>query len=449
MSKIVKDPNGSLRVQFRTGDGRRLGIRLGIHLTDDLSAKAREAARRKAEAFREKVDLIHQDILLARPHDDDLARWIRGLDPGMLRRLERVGLVSGVGKRNTTLDELLTEWLKGMSVKESTSTTYRQAERSLLDYFKKGHLIRTIGPREAEKWRQWMLEEEGLAEATVSKRVKSARQAFKLAVKWKYIPENPFAEVKAGSQRNRARLHFVTLDVIRKVLDACPDHEWRLIVALSRYGGLRCPSEHLGLRIGDVKWDQNKFLVRSPKTEHHEGGDSRWVPLFPELVPYLRECEEQAEVGQVHMITRYRKKNCNLRTQFMRILHGAGVTPWPRLFHNLRSSRQTELSETYPSTQVCRWLGNTEQVARDHYEQDLDAHYDRAARQATPKTVSKSVRHGAAPSDPGRKPASEKGGKTPENPGDLVLCGFSEPDPVTPAGLEPATCGLEGRCSSN
>src|SRR5436305_6668827 len=30
--------------------------------------------------------------------------------------------------------------------------------------------------------------------------------------------------------------------------------------------------------------------------------------------------------------------NCNLRTQFLKIIRRAGLTPWPRLFHNLRAS---------------------------------------------------------------------------------------------------------------
>ena len=38
--------------------------------------------------------------------------------------------------------------------------------------------------------------------------------------------------------------------------------------------------------------------------------------------------------------------NANLRSQFMKILARAGVKPWPKLFHNLRGTRQTELSET-------------------------------------------------------------------------------------------------------
>ena len=33
--------------------------------------------------------------------------------------------------------------------------------------------------------------------------------------------------------------------------------------------------------------------------------------------------------------------------QLLRIIGRAGLQPWPKLFHNLRASRETELSEDY------------------------------------------------------------------------------------------------------
>ena len=109
------------------------------------------------------------------------------------------------------------------------------------------------------------------------------------------------------------------------------------------------------------------MTVWSPKTEHHEGKDSRQVPLFPELRPYLEEAWEQAEPGAEYIITRYRDCNANLRTQLNRIIRKAGLKPWPKLFQNLRSSRETELAQDYPIHVACAWIGNTQAVAAKHY----------------------------------------------------------------------------------
>ena len=72
-------------------------------------------------------------------------------------------------------------------------------------------------------------------------------------------------------------------------------------------------------------------------------------------------------------------RNCNLRTQFERIVKRAGLDPWPRLFHNLRASRETELAQAYPIHAVTAWLGNTPRVALKHYLMPTEADFQRAA----------------------------------------------------------------------
>jgi len=194
---------------------------------------------------------------------------------------------------------------------------------------------------------------------------------------------NPFAGMTAAVQANRQRDFFVSREQAAKVLDACPDHEWRLLFALARFGGLRTPSEPLRLRWQDVDWACGKMTVSSPKTEHHPGHAQRLVPLFPELVPFLRENFEQAQVGAEYCITRYRNAASNLRTQLHRIIRRAGFEPWPKLWQNLRATRETELAETFPVHVASAWLGNTVQVASKHYLQVTDDHFQQALTNPT------------------------------------------------------------------
>ena len=44
-----------------------------------------------------------------------------------------------------------------------------------------------------------------------------------------------------------------------------------------------------------------------------------------------------------------------------------GVEKWPKLLQNLRASRETELMLQYPAHIVHAWLGNSKEVAEDHY----------------------------------------------------------------------------------
>lgn len=68
----------------------------------------------------------------------------------------------------------------------------------------------------------------------------------------------------------------------------------------------------------------------------------------------------------------------NLRSQFERILRRAGVKPWARLWVNLRSSRATELADSFPSHVCAEWLGHCERVANEHYRQTTRDHFEKA-----------------------------------------------------------------------
>jgi integrase len=219
-----------------------------------------------------------------------------------------------------------------------------------------------------------------LAEATVNKRTGNAKVFFGLAVKRKLIVENPFQELEPKSIANKSRQYFLERKDAEKILAACPDAQWRLIFALCRYGGLRCPSEVLALQWSDVNWQQRRILIHSPKTERHEGRESRIIPIFPEILPHLQDVFDVAKPGTRWVITRYRRANQNFRTTFEKIISRAGLKTWPRLFQNLRASRETELASQYPLHIATAWIGNTARVAERHYLQVPDEFYQQAIR---------------------------------------------------------------------
>ena len=60
-------------------------------------------------------------------------------------------------------------------------------------------------------------------------------------------------------------------------------------------------------------------------------------------------------------------KNSNLRTEMTRLLRRAGVSGWPRLFHSMCASRQTDLQREFSLHVVCSWLGNSPRIAQQSY----------------------------------------------------------------------------------
>jgi hypothetical protein len=71
---------------------------------------------------------------------------------------------------------------------------------------------------------------------------------------------------KSHVEGNPQRDFFITREMADKVIDACSRAEWKLIFALSRFGGLRCPSEHLALVGGSViPTKKRRRIRRSPR----------------------------------------------------------------------------------------------------------------------------------------------------------------------------------------
>jgi hypothetical protein len=72
-------------------------------------------------------------------------------------------------------------------------------------------------------------------------------------------------------------------------------------------------------------------------------------------------------------------KHANLRSEMTRLLRCAGVSGWPRLFHSMRASRQTELQREFPLHVVCSWLGNSPRIAQQRYLLVTEDDFARAA----------------------------------------------------------------------
>ena len=433
MASVISDRNGRKRIQFVAGDSSRRTVRLG------------KATTRQAEGVKVRIEQLALAATgITGVVDDETANWLSGLDDSMYERLAGVGLVAerSSAKLGAFLDAYIAE---RCDVKPGTARIYGHVKANLTGFFGDDKPLREITPGEADQWLSYLIRL-GLAHNTIRRRCGVAKQFFRVALRRKLVSSNPFEDLKSATQGNPERFYFVTQAEAQKVLDACPDAQWRLLFALSRYGGLRCPSEHLGLTWGDINWEKGRMLVRSPKTAHHVGHDSRLVPLFPELLPYLREVFEQADPGTEYVITRYRQANCNLRTQLQRIIAKAGLKPWPKLFQNLRSTRETELNEHWPEHVVCAWLGNTRAVAREHYLQLTEEHFEKAARPAPTSLEKKDVQNAAQQMHASCRTVPHtvrKSAKYEQKRDSATQCDSK----IRPAGFEPATPGLGNRCS--
>ncbi len=431
MASISRGPNGRRIIQFKGVDGARKTLRLG------------KVTQRAAEAVKLRVEMILSAQLTGHALDDETARWLAGLDREMNEKLAAVGLTER--REHTTLKAFIDDYVESRSdIKDRSVSRIREAGEKLVACFGAEKRLRDFTLADGAKFRQWLLSK-GLAENTVRRNCGRAKQFFKAAIRQKLVTENPFGDLVSAVRANTARMRFIDRDMSAKVLEACPNAEWRLIFALSRFGGVRCPSETLSIRWTDVDWKHERIRVPSPKTEHIEGKESRLIPLFPELRPHLEAARAEAEPGVEYLITRYRSVRQNLATQFERIVCRAGIEPWPKLFQNLRSTRETELMETYPSHVVCAWIGNSESVAQKHYLQITDEHFAKAIRaapgdqNAAPerRALQNALQQGAEPARTVPKQTAPAQQKAPVLPGLAALSEILHESKIPLRGFEP------------
>ena len=343
--------------------------------------------------------------------------WVAGLSEKHKEKLAAVGLIAIQPSDKpkvrptdapTQLKPFIDWYIKRRTVKPSTVETWDKARSSLTRYFGESRDIRTISSADAEAWRDWLAvhgnNREGkprkvkgkkpptaqvdkprrtdLSDNTVRRRTGIAKQFFAYAIKAKLITENPFVGLPASVGGNEEKQYFVTREEFTAMIEACSGAEWEGIIALSRLGGLRCPSELKRLKWEDVDFAGHRIRIHASKTEHHKDGGVRDCPLFPDLRPFLERLAELANARGAkptdYVITN-RGSESIYRTRLEKVLKRAGLKQWPRLFQNMRASRETELLDEFPIKDVCAWIGNSQAVAMKHYAMRRKDSFMRAA----------------------------------------------------------------------
>ena len=233
---------------------------------------------------------------------------------------------------------------------------------------------------------------------TAYRRLKAARKIFQLAVEYEVLSRNPFQGVGLRAKVQDRKRYIPAEDVLR-VIQAAPNVDWRIIIALVRFAGLRCPTEVFSLKWEHVRFDQGVMHVPQPKVAHLPDKEKRVVPIFGPLRPFLDEAWQAATPGQEYVVAddTYRKaawqnndwRRSNPATQFKRIIRRAGLEPWPKPFHNLRASFCTDLAQQFPQHVVLAWCGHTQDVAQQHYLQVTEQLIQQAQHWRGPATASR------------------------------------------------------------
>ena len=386
MATIARNQkNKTVRILFYDRYKRRQAVNLGK--LEDADA---DSIRRRVERF------VNAQLLGEEPSRAD-SEWLAKSD--YKEKFRRVGLIDSTpeAKRAAipTLEAFLKQYQERRAgeVKPATRLVWSQVVGNLLEFMPKGIRLDEITTGHAKEF-QSRLKAKGMKNSTIAKRLGFSRQFFNDAVDWEIIAKNPFSKVHTPKSSLKSNA-FVSREIIDRILRLSPIR-WKVIIALSRFGGLRTPSETLSIKWSQIDWERDRMLVPEPKVEHQEGRGLRSCPLFPELRKILEDAFEiyGGQSEYVVDMPAYRAaaqgkdgwQNANLRTQFLKLITKAGLEPWPRLFHSMRASRQTELEGSFPSHVVCSWIGNSVAIAKASYLLITEDHYKQAADRTAPQS---------------------------------------------------------------
>jgi integrase len=368
-SLTQRKKTGEWIIRFSDGHGDELPVFVGKK-PRRLAEEVRRHVERLVEARRANVAVAPETV-----------SWLGGIDAAMRKKLERVDLISPArAMLKVELGEFLDRYIEQQRVESSALTirNLQQTKQKLIAFFKASRDLRTITVDDMSSFRGWLVEVAKLGRNSVSTHLRKTKQFFADAVENGLIAANPCRKLRyLQDTRNEARERFMTPEQALKVLEACPDTEWRVIFSLARFGGMRS-SEILCLRWEHIVWSENR--IRVPGSKGRQGQKRmRDLPIFDEIATPLRDLQAERPKQDGQIVLSYSTGD-NMRTQMARIIASAGIVDWERPFQNLRSTRSTELARRGVVIQdFCRWLGHSPKVALEHYLQVQTRDFDRAA----------------------------------------------------------------------
>lgn len=383
---------------LRREDGARKGWRVTFRLARTRSSIWLGAINEdSAKQFVKHLEYLVSLADSGDPPAKSTVQWLKSIPDSLHAKLAKTGLVAPrndpMSASRITLIKWIDSYVEGRAdIKTSTRKTLKRARDSAAKYFGASKLLRDVTSADANAFLAWLKLQGnrrnrkqgtvGVSDNTARRTVGRMKQFFGAAIRQGLLTENPFELLRSAVNENEENFHFVDSKIIEDCVAKATNLDWKVLLGLARYGGLRVPSELSQMKWSDIDMVKKRMTVRATKTAHHKGGGVRTCPIFPELFPYFELAFQNRIDGCEYVIRdpRYRSAEANLRTRFCKLLAATGHEPWPNLFQNLRKSRVTEvLAQGHSMKSVAKWFGHSAQVMLKHYAMARDEDFDIAA----------------------------------------------------------------------
>lgn len=422
MASLVTPGGKQPLVKFSVDNGRGGRLQKKVYLPAAWSVSEQEAAKAHIEELAAALDD-------KRPESKRTREWLKALPDRIYSRLAAKGLC--VDRDSIRIQQLVhfLEWVMedskigedGKPLAKSSLQVYRRTKFNLLRFFRANQRIDRITTSDAKNFRAFLLTQGNrvtggpLKESTANKHCLKAREWFEKAKNHGWVDANPFRNLRGLRQarpRKPDEIPYVPIDVINELIDDAVDNEWKLLLGLWRFAGLR-QLEPLELKVPFVSWSSERMTVYSVKNQRYEDKKERVIPIWPELRPYLmQQCEDAQDAGSQWLIfkrryeydrhkgTESRAPGSTITTRMKDQMLRLGIPSWSDLFNALRSSGETDRlnqkdqdgSLMFHPQDVAYWWNHSEAVQRKHYYTVAPSAYAKAT--ATEKGDNRQVVNG-------------------------------------------------------
>jgi integrase len=298
--------------------------------------------------------------------------------------------VGWAGER-TTFEQLVTEFERSHFAGLAENTV--KGHRVYLNYLKA-----FFGTRKVSKITAEMVEEyrdqrrqqrtkrnpnRTIKGASVNRELECLKCVFDLAVKRKYIPENPAASVKHFNElRERPVRRMLTVEEELRILETAPPYLRVAIVLLSQTGG-RTYSEGLSLR-----WDQVDLQNRLIRLGNNvkTPGSTEPIPLSDFACAVLQAWKKEQASLSPYLFPSPKKMDrpiSTVKTAWRGALKRAGVPHFP--IYTLRHVFCTRLSEVAPDAVVQRAMRHSSPETKRRYQLGMTEQVRQAVEKANKK----------------------------------------------------------------
>jgi len=266
-----------------------------------------------------------------------------------------------------------------------------------------------VGYAEAEKFQNWIIET-GRAKTTANIWIKTARPAFRWAMRQKLVSCDPFDNLSLF-RIGKKRVRIYSSDEFAKILAACPNELAKARVVMAKTTGMR-RSEILNLTTDDIDFEKKTITVQA-KSETKDtwawrpkDKDFRTLPMTAGMAVMLNRLILVLPDKQIYpmlsaerfAVIMERKRQGRLTDrlrvcpdeqwskQFRKILDKVGITA--AKFHNMRSTCITEWLESGLAPHEAKDLAGHADIktTMEHYTAVRDSVVDKA-RTASEKNL--------------------------------------------------------------